>query len=233
MNKESNTYTFIFTIVMVTVVAFGLSFTSLMLKPVQEKNIMVEKKQNILASLNKEVSFAEADKVFDKYIKKMYIITPDGKYEEGNAFDIDLKEELHKPKQERKMPLFIAEVDGKKYFVIPMYGKGLWGPIWGYMALSDDMNTIVGISFGHKTETPGLGAEIVKPKFRKQFAGKKIFDKNGTLIGIKVEKNLKIHNEHQVDAVSGATLTSKGVEAMISNTLENYVEFFKNYKKTK
>ncbi len=230
MNKESNTYTFVFTIVMIVIVALGLSLTAITLKPVQQRNIELEKKQNILQSVNVNVDFKDADKAFSEYIKKSYLVRPDGSYTEGNAFEINLKEELKKPAKDRVLPLYVAEKDGRKYYIIPLYGKGLWGPIWGYMALEDDMNTIYGVSFGHKGETPGLGAEIVKDKFKKRFTGKKIFDENGNFVSVKVEKGLKNPGIHEVDALSGATITSKGVQSMIFNVLENYVNFFKKIK---
>jgi len=233
MNKESNAYTFGFTIVMIVVVALGLAVTSITLKPLQERNVLVEKKQNILQSLNVNVDFEKVEKTFKDYIKATYIVKPDGSYNEGNVFDINLKEELKKPLQERNLPLYVAEKDGHKFFVIPLYGKGLWGPIWGYIALKEDLNTVYGVSFGHKGETPGLGAEIVNDKFKNKFKEKKLFDEQGNFVSIKVNKGAKSLSKHEVDAISGATITSKGLEKMIYNVLKDYVNFFKNYKKNK
>ncbi len=230
MNKESNTYTFVFTIVMIVTVALGLSLTAITLKPAQQRNVELEKMQNILQSVNVRVDFKEAEKIFKKYITQTYLVRPDGSFSEGNAFGINLKEELNKPVSERQLPLYVAEKEGRKYYIIPLYGKGLWGPIWGYVALEDDMNTIYGVSFGHKGETPGLGAEIVKDKFKKRFVGKKIFDENGAFVSVKVEKGIKNPGLHEVDALSGATITSKGVEAMLHDVMENYVNFFKKNK---
>ena len=230
MNKESNSYTFFFTVVMIVIVALGLSVTAITLKPVQQHNKELEKKVNILQSINLNPTFEEADKEFNKYIVKTLLVKKDGSYTEGNGLDLNLKEELNKPDDQRVLPLFIAQVNGKKYYIIPLYGKGLWGPIWGFISLEEDMNTVYGVSFGHKSETPGLGAKIVTEEFRNQFKGKKIFDENGNFTSILVEKNLKQLNEHQVDAISGATATSKGVENMLESVLSHYINFIKQHK---
>jgi Na+-transporting NADH:ubiquinone oxidoreductase subunit C len=112
-----------------------------------------------------------------------------------------------------------------------MYGKGLWGPIWGYIALKSDLNTIYGIMFDHKDETPGLGAEITKPWFREQFEGRKIFDDEGNFVSVAVVKGgAEPNNPHQVDAITGATLTSKGVDRMLRTCLQDYVNFIKKYQ---
>lgn len=120
------------------------------------------------------------------------------------------------------------------FYIIPVRGKGLWGPIWGYIALEGDMNTVYGVSFGHKSETPGLGAEIETVKFQQQFNGKKIFDQDGDFVSIKAVKGGALpDNIHGVDAVSGATITSDGVTEMFRRTLSNYIPYFKKTKSQK
>jgi Na+-transporting NADH:ubiquinone oxidoreductase subunit C len=233
MNKESNSYTFFFTVVMIVIVALGLSFTALTLKPYQERNKELETKVNILQSVNLNPDFENAENEFDKYITKILLVKNDGSYTEGNGLNINIKEELKKPEKQRILPLFISHINGGKYYIIPLYGKGLWGPIWGYISLKEDLNTVYGVSFGHKSETPGLGAKIVADDFRNQFRGKKIFDDNGNFTSILVEKNLRQLNEHQVDAISGATLTSKGVQRMLKDVLSHYLNFFRNLKNNK
>jgi Na+-transporting NADH:ubiquinone oxidoreductase subunit C len=153
-----------------------------------------------------------------------------------SAFDIDLKKELDKVRtgkaDQQLFPLFVCDKEGKKFYIIPVRGKGLWGPIWGYISLEEDMNTVYGVSFGHKSETPGLGAEIETAHFQNQFTGKKILDENGKFISVKVIKGSgSANNPHGVDAISGATVTSTGVSEMIQRTVENYIPYFERIKK--
>jgi len=241
MNTNGNTYTFIYASVMVVVVAAMLAFASESLKPYQEKNVRIEKMQNILSSLSIESTPENAEELFNKYMPENQHVVIDSKGEPvsgENAFDINLKEELEKDLESRHMPLFIASFeDGSQKIVIPVLGKGLWGPIWGYISLEKDMNTIAGAVFAHKGETPGLGADIDQKWFQEPFKGKKLFDEAGTFIGIKVHKGGKGaaaamgDTEHGVDAISGGTITSKGLEAMLLNCLSGYETYFKNNKK--
>ncbi len=232
MNKESNSYTFIFATIMVVVVAVLLSFTAITLKPIQQKNIEIEKKQNILTSINILSDVSNAEEKYNQFIKKSLIIDTQGKAVEGDAFNINLKEEMEKPAAERKLPLLEAQLeDGNTYYIIPLQGKGLWGPIWGYLSLKDDLKTVYGVTFDDEGETPGLGAEIAKKPFQEQFKGKLIFDESGDFTSITVEKSAKNLTEHQVDAISGGTITSKGVQKMLLDCLSGYLEYFKNIKK--
>ena len=129
-------------------------------------------------------------------------------------------------------PLFVCNKESKLYYIIPVRGKGLWGPIWGFIALEEDMNTVYGVSFGHKTETPGLGAEISTEVFQEKFIGKKILDEAGNFVSVKVIKGNKgSGNPHGVDAMSGATVTSDGVSEMIQRTLASYIPYFKKVNK--
>ncbi len=236
MNIQGNTYTFIYSSVMVIVVAAALAFTAIQLQPYQENNIKVEKMQNILASVGEVTTPENAETKYKEIIVKEFIINEKGETIEGNAFNVDLKNEMKKKVEERKFPIYQALKDGKNYFVIPLRGKGLWGPIWGYVSLEEDLNTIHGAVFDHKGETPGLGAEISTAEFRNQFIGKKIF-KADTVASIKVYKggkNAAINagdTEYGVDAVSGGTITSKGLEAMMLTNLSDYENYFKNNKK--
>ncbi len=227
MNKESNSYTFIFAIVMVVVVAVLLSFAAISLKPIQLKNIKLEKMKNILSSVHVPNTVSDAEKKYEKYIIKELIVSSDGKAVEGDAFDIDMKEELSKPLDQRKLPLLQAQMEnGKIYYIIPLRGTGLWGPIWGYVSLSDDLNTIYGVNFDHEGETPGLGAEITKEFFQSQFKNKTIFDKNHQFVSISTVKGAKNLTEHQVDAISGATITTRGVTDMIHDCVSGYLNYF-------
>ncbi len=232
MNRNGNAYTFIYASVMVIIVAAILSFTAITLKPLQTRNVEIEKKQNILASVNIVVPTAEAEEAYEKRITRSYAINSKGEEVSGEAFDIDLRREQIKKIEERSLPVFEADLgaEGLKY-IIPLRGAGLWGPIWGYVALNDDMNTIFGAVFDHQGETPGLGAEISTASFQDNFKGKKLFDSSGEFISLVVAKSGEnAPDQHRVDAVSGGTITSKGLQDMMYNDLLAYVEFFNKKK---
>lgn len=236
--KQSNTYIFIYASAMVILVAAILSFTAIQLKDRQTKNIEVEKKLDILKSVNLEGDYKKADDkneyvatLYDKYITDGYVINTTGNRKDGvNAFDVNLKKELAKSLEDRNLPIFVCTHDnGEKNFIIPVRGKGLWGPIWGYVALEKDYNTIFGAVFAHKSETPGLGAEIDTRWFQAQFIGKKLFDSKNKFVSIEVVKGTTDPNDlHGVDGISGGTITSKGLEDMLQDCLSSYESYFKS-----
>lgn len=238
MDKDSNKATFIFSSVMVVVIAVLLSVTAISLAPYQEKNVRIEKMKNILTSVSIPTETTATEAAFNKYITQQIVLNNKGEQVTGSvtAFDIDLKKELDKVKtgkeNEQLFPLFICNKEGKSFYIIPIRGKGLWGPIWGFISLESDMNTVYGVSFGHKSETPGLGAEIETQKFQQQFIGKQIFDESGKFVSVTVIKGgAKPKDMHGVDAISGATITSKGVTEMFERTLNNYIPYFKKQEK--
>lgn len=235
MDKDSNKATFLFSSVMVVMIAILLSITAISLAPYQAKNIRIEKMKNILTSVAVHAETAETEKLYNQYITQQIVLNNKGEEVKGSvaAFDIDLKKELDKIKigktDEQLFPLFICKKEGKTFYIVPLRGKGLWGPIWGYISLEADMNTIYGASFAHKSETPGLGAEIETEKFQQQFIGKKIFDESGDFVSVTLIKGGAPPNDmHGVDAISGATITSKGVSEMFKRTLNNYLPYFKS-----
>lgn len=231
MDRQGNTYTFLYASVMVIVVAAILAFLSQSLKPLQTKNVEVAKKIDILKSVNIESTAKDAEAKYEKYIgKSAYILNINGEKQTGSAFDVDLAKEVKKAASERAYPLYECKMDdGSLKYVIPVRGKGLWGPIWGYVSLNDDKNTIYGATFGHKGETPGLGAEIDKESFQAPFKGKKLFDDSGKFVSIKVLKaGQAAGNEHAVDAISGGTITSVGLQDMLQDCLSGYEKFLKN-----
>ncbi len=237
--KQTNAYIFMYASVMVIVVAAILSFTSEALKPIQQENVKIEKIQNILKSVGIESTKEDAQAMFDKYIpnENRLVIGVDGQLREGLvAFDLNLKKELAKPEAERNLPLFIANINGAKKPIIQLLGKGLWGPIWGYIALDNDYNTIFGATFDHKGETPGLGAEISKKSFQEPFIGKTIFE-GDKFVSITVHKGghgaAKNAGDltHGVDAISGGTITSKSLQKMVKTCVGNYVNYINNHKK--
>lgn len=228
MRNFSNTYIFIFSIVMVVIVALLLSLAAMQLKPYQDKNIEVEKKQNILASVHIRSTPKDAVETYARYITDSYVVNNKGeKQADVDAFNIDLKKELGKPASERLLPIFVGTLDDKtNAYVLPVRGKGLWGPIWGYVSLFPDMNTIYGVTFDHQGETPGLGAEISTEWFQKPFQGKTIFKDSIEFVSIKVVKGgAQKDDPHAVDAISGGTITSKSLEAMLDSCLVQYKPF--------
>jgi len=229
--QHSNKYIIIYSTIMVVLVAVSLTFIAMGLKSKQEDNIRIEKMQNILASVHVEASVKNAIELYQKYITQTLTTNSKGENLAGvDAFSVDLAMELKKPVEQQQLPVFIATLDdGLNYTIVPIRGKGLWGPIWGYIALKDDFNTIFGTAYDHKGETPGLGAEINTEFFEKQFINKQIFDNQGNFVSVGVIKGgVPDSDLHNVDAISGGTITSKGLEAMLKDCLINYQEYFKN-----
>lgn len=238
--KQTNTYIFLYASGMVLIVAAILSIASLVLKPYQERNVEIAKKLDILTSVRKA---ADAETVknknlyveqeFEKYITDSYVINSEGKRIEGfDAFKVNLKEEIRKTLKDRNLPIFVSKQDdGSVNYIIPVMGRGLWGPIRGYVALNEDYNTIYGVIFDHDKETPGLGAEISTPVFEDQFVGKQIFNEKGEFISITVKKaGMPPVGNSSVDGISGGTITSKGVDLMLSDVLSSYQSYFKSQK---
>ena len=231
MDVNKNSYTFLFAILMVIVVAALLSTAAIQLKPFQDVNIVLEKKQNILSSVGVNILRDSANIIYPKYIKDELVLNSAGNIVEGSAFDLDLSVELKKEKSEQLLPLFISEFDNEKKYIIPLRGKGLWGPIWGFIALESDLNTVFGAVFDHKAETPGLGAEINQDFFQDPFQGKNIFDIDGNFKSIVVKKGgADEDDKYAVDGISGGTITSDGVTDMLSERLNMYLPYFENLK---
>jgi len=245
----SNSYIFRFASIMVIAVAAILSAASLLLKPMQEKNISIEKMQDIMAAAGISTHASEAIQVYGQHLVQELAVNLSGeivsiyahdRFEKGDtrAFDINVREMLRDVENFRAgristpplLPVFVIKsADGLKKYVFPVRGRGLWGPIWGNIALKEDLKTIAGVKFDHKAETPGLGSQIADAEFADQFINKAIFDPQGNFTSIKVVKGVASGN-HQVDAISGGTITSKGVSEMIETGLELYLPFIKSYK---
>lgn len=232
VNKtNTNAYTFIFSIVMVVVVGSVLAFAATSLQPTQYENARQEKMQNILATVGIETDRAGAEALYNQHIVEEIVLDSNGDVREGvEAFDVDLAKELKNEPTEQNFPLYISEVDGERYYILPLRGAGLWNAIFGYISLQDDVNTVKGVVFDHLGETPGLGAEITKEWFRERFADEKIFDGSGNLIGISVVKGnpSTSKDDNRVDAISGATITTDGVSDMIAERLQHYLPYFES-----
>ena len=234
MNRDSNKHTYIFAVLMVLSVAFVLSFTSESLKDLQNANVKKEKMQNILSSVGINVSRDESEDLYMDYISEELSLKSDGTIDDDiEAFDINLALEVKKDSDTQRFPLYIANVENEKFYVIPLRGAGLWAEIWGYIALKEDINTIKGVSFDHKSETAGLGAEITEDWFIDSFTDEKINDLQGNFVGVYLTKsNNDPRNEdkmdNEVDAISGATITGDGVSDMIIERVQNYLPYFNN-----
>jgi Na+-transporting NADH:ubiquinone oxidoreductase subunit C len=230
MDINKNSYTVVFVSIMVIIVAAALAYAAIGLKPFQDSNIVLEKKQNILSSVGITIDRENAAAKYSEYIKSGIVLNNKGEEVEGSAFDIDLSKEMKKDVNTQLLPLFISQIDGATSYIIPLRGKGLWGPIWGFIALKDDLTTVYGAVFDHKGETPGLGAEINQPFFQEPFAGKTIFEGlNFTSIKV-VKVGYSKGDMHAVDGISGGTITSDGVTDMLSERLSMYLAYFEKIK---
>lgn len=227
INKQSNIYTIVYVVVMVIVVGAALAWASLSLKPLQQENINADKMKQILAAVH-IVPVKDVSSEFNKIVVKQFIVNSQGEEIPGDAFTVSVEKQSKIVKEsERELPVYECKLDnGSTKYVLPVYGAGLWGPIWGYVAVDSDGSTIYGAYFAHQGETPGLGAEIEKPAFSSQFDGKQLV-KNGNFEPVQVvKKGMKpIGDADYVDGVSGGTITSKGVGEMLSNCLSPYVKF--------
>ena len=223
MNTNSNSYTIIYAAIMVVIVAFLLAFVSSSLKDIQNANVKNDTKKQILSAIN-VTAVKDADAEFAKYEVKDMLVQADGTlaaYE--GEFNTSFKGEI----AENRLHVFECKVDGATKYIVPVYGAGLWGPVWGYVALNDDKDTVFGVYFNHAGETPGLGAEITTPKFQAPFVGKKVLE-NGE-VGLSVVKAGKVAKpDYEVDGISGGTITSQGVDAMLKDCLKLYKPFLSN-----
>lgn len=232
-NTSSNAYTVVYSAVIVVVVAFLLAFVSSTLKPMQEVNVSLDKKKQILAALNiRDLNDTEVAATYAKVVLKDEVIDENNKVllegtQGGESAGFKLGSADFK---EGKLALYICTVDGQTKYVIPVYGMGLWGPISGYIAVNDDKNTIFGVYFNHESETAGLGAEIKDNKdWQRQFIGKNITKPGIEGIALSVVKKNEVKDKSiQCDAVTGATLTSDGVSLMLKDCLGKYMEFLNN-----
>tara|TARA_R110000868_G_scaffold78284_6_gene223621 strand:+ start:14132 stop:14884 length:753 start_codon:yes stop_codon:yes gene_type:complete len=245
INTDKNSYTVIFAAIMVVIVGSLLAFFASSLSEKIQENERLEKQQNILYAMGVNanvdegsVNFVSTDKVageFQKYITEQLVIEGDKITKNDQAYLIDLKKQETEAKagKTRKLPLFIGEKDGSKYYIIPMRGKGLWDAIWGFVALDNNL-VVKGVYFDHKGETPGLGANIKQRYFMDDFTGESIL-KGTEYAGIAVAKGNndptnEIKDDNEVDALAGATITGNGLSAMIKESVNLYKSYLESIR---
>jgi len=236
-----------FVLMMTTVVAMLLAFLQFSLKGLHDKNEAIYSKKATLGAIAdhlgidySSISDEQVESIFENKIEQL-VVNGSGDlvsqedvlalgYKGGVATSVDMKKE-NKKGDGKLLPLYIfTKDDGKKYYILYARGKGLWDEIWGCVALEDDFNTIAGVSFDHKAETPGLGAEIKDNKaWVKQFIGKKIYD-GDTFKGVNVRKGGAKDPVYEVDGISGATITGDGVTDMLQDYLVDYEPYLKTLK---
>jgi Na+-transporting NADH:ubiquinone oxidoreductase subunit C len=238
-NKESNSYIFMYSTILVVVAAAVLAVAAVGLRPFQKKNQEIEKMQQLLTAVGIENDVKNAEELYKKYFVQELTVNKKGEvlstYEnetlkgEERPFNVELSKELAKG-EEAMLPIFICNQEGKTVYVVPVHGKGLYDAIWGNVAIEEDLNTVRGVLFDHKGETPGLGAEITNPAFPAQFKGKKIFENDEVKLAVVKGQKTEEEKQYQADAVTGATNTSNGVSNMLKDCLSNYIEYFKTLK---
>ncbi|MDR0685910.1 MAG: NADH:ubiquinone reductase (Na(+)-transporting) subunit C [Dysgonamonadaceae bacterium] len=227
-NREGNVYTILYASVIVVLVAVMLAVTAQVLGERQKRNESTDKKRQILASLNISSTNKTAEDLYNEYITASYLVDVQGQKTEGDAFFTKLDAVLRLPEAEQCYPVFEATVGGQKKYVLSMRGSGLWGPLWGFISFDDDRNTVYGASFGHESETPGLGAEIESAEFSNKFKGKHFFDTSGKFVSVAIVKTGKtVQGQDYVDGISGGTITSQGVDVMLKNGIGAYENFLK------
>lgn len=216
---------------MVVVVALLLAIVSGALKSKQNANVELDKKKQILSSLNVDLDGQDTEEIYNQYIQKAVVVNSKGEIlseDKDKAFKIDIVKELSKPLENRELPVYIATVNGQNKYILSARGAGLWGPIWGYIAFNEDKNSIFGTYFAHASETPGLGAEIANKEFQQEFIGKKIMNSANEFVSVAIVKPGQKNTEKDyVDGISGGTITSKGVEDMLLKSIGQYESFLK------
>jgi len=245
IDTDKNGYTIVFAIIMVIVVGSLLAFLASGLGERIRENERFEKQQNILYAMGVSENTADSgvnfiptdvvEKEFNEKVKGQYVLTNGQVKEDNQAFSLDVKKELAalKSGQEAKLPIYMGEKDGKKVYVLPMYGKGLWDAIWGYISVDENL-VVQGVYFDHKAETAGLGANIKLRFFMDDFIGESLLD-NGSYSGIVVSKTNndplnKEKDDNEVDAIAGATITGNGVSVMIKETLKAYKPYLETIR---
>lgn len=234
MNRDSNKFIIIFASIMVIVVALLLSVAHEILKDTQQKNADIDKMSQILRSIKIYTSGDETERTYNEVVTNMYLIDTEGNVipdSRNDAFSADMKVAMDTPIEKRHLPVYEVTIDGQQKYILALYGKGLWGPLWGYISIDNDGSTVYGADFSHQGETPGLGAEISQAWFSERFEGKQLFKDNQFKSVAVVKPGNAPSNQDYVDGISGGTITGNGVDAMLYDTLKGYSKFLSNLDK--
>jgi Na+-transporting NADH:ubiquinone oxidoreductase subunit C len=230
VDRESNVYTIGYALVLTVIVAVVLTSMVTGLKELQRKNELLATKQDILKAVGlKDLPKDSVEIVFDARVEGLVLTSSmQISSDTTEAVAIDLHKEVKLPAEEQRYPLYVYDAGDSKQYIVPMYGKGLWDKIWGYVALEDDFNTIAGISMDHKGETPALGAEIKdNPKmYNDPYVGKKMYNEDGEYVSVMMKKGVLNDPDHQIAGITGATITSNGVNAMLLEDVKSYEPYF-------
>ena len=248
---RSSSFIILFISVLTAVVALVLSVLHTGLKELHDENEAIFNKKSVLFAIQEELgadvavmkmSNEEINGIFEKSIEQKVLDNAGRElkkeevesagYPGGLAEHVDLSKEKKKPIGKRLLPLYIYHGTGEKtLYIMPLKGNGLWDEVSGNIAISDDMNTIVGTSFDHVGETPGMGAEIKdNPRFRLSFVGKKLYDQNGEYRSVQLVKGGARDPIHEVDGITAATLTGDGLNDMLKDGIRSYEPYFKTIK---
>lgn len=236
MDRESNVYTIGYAVIMTVIVAAGLSTLVTSLREKQANNEKLAAKIDILKAvgLDYKKDKITGDSIFNQRVESLLLDFEMNELDTDiEAVAIDIHKENKKSAEEKRYPLYVYRHDGQTNYIVPLYGNGLWDKIWGYLALEEDMSTVAGVSMDHKAETPGLGAEIKDSPdlYNEPFVGMSIYDEKGEYVSIAMKKGTKDMPGHQIDAITGATITSNGVNVMLYEDVKSYLAYFENNSK--
>ncbi|MBR9998628.1 MAG: NADH:ubiquinone reductase (Na(+)-transporting) subunit C [Cyclobacteriaceae bacterium] len=242
--QRSNTYIIIFSLVLTIILGGLLSLASVGLRPAQKIAEELSAKRQILSAVMEVDPNANVLPIFDERISSVVIdsegnlIESDEKGNPVDAANVDLEKQFKLAPEERMFPVFMFHEEGDPEnitaYIFAFYGNGLWDNIWGYVALETDMNTIAGAVFDHAGETPGLGARITEQQIEDRYKGKNIFNDQGELVSVDMLKSENnppnALDEHNINGLSGATITAKGVNKMLENYFRYYLPYIEKIK---
>ncbi len=238
--QRSNGYIIGFSVLLTIILGGLLTWAALFLKDKQVKAVKLDTRKQILSAVmnTTDVDKNELSKVYDDRIQSIVVDFEGNEVSGVEAAKVDVRKEYKKPKEERVYPVY-KYMDEKnpeevQTYVLPLYGNGLWDNIWGFLAVNGEFTEIVGVSFTHKGETPGLGARITEKEVQDRYKGKRIVDDAGEIVSVKMMKGESNPNltAYQVDGMSGATITGDGVNAMLENYITYYKKYFDKVKKS-
>lgn len=239
--RQSNGYIIVFSLILTVVLGGLLSGVSQVLGPAQKKAQDLDTKKQILGAIPAEkekLSAMTPEEILSRYSEVISsevtnyqgeIVTTNEKGEPVVAENVNIEKNYKKTPENRLFPVFKYNGGSEQAFILPTFGAGLWDAIWGYVAITPNMETVIGVSFDHKGETPGLGARITSDDVQARYRGKELYDNQGDLVSVTMVKGENTPESalgpNKVDGMAGATLTANGVNTM----LENYLGYYQNY----